>query len=332
MKALLSKAPGGPDTLVLENVAEPAAGPGQLLVRVAAVGVNFPDSLIISDRYQFRPERPFAPGGEFSGTVEAVGEGVTDFAPGDRVLAMTIWGAMSEKVAVDAWRCARIPDDMPLDEAAAFLLTYGTSYHALVDRAGLKAGETLLVLGAAGGVGLAAVEIGKALGARVVAAASSKEKVDLAISLGADAGVVYDARLTEGDGQKALAAEFKKLCGPGGADVVLDPVGGAYSEPALRGIAWLGRFLVVGFPAGIARIPLNLPLLKGCDVLGIFWGAAMERDPRRHREALAELFALYRQGHVKPVVSARFPLERGADAITELAARRASGKIVVTVP
>lgn len=332
MKAMLSKVPGGPETLVVEEIAEPTAGPGRLLVRVAAVGANFPDSLIIADRYQYRPPRPFSPGGEFSGTVEAVGDGVTDFAPGDRVLAMTIWGAMSEKVAVDAWRCARIPDAMPFDEAAAFLLTYGTSYYALVDRARLKAGETLLVLGAAGGVGLAAVEIGKAFGARVVAAASSKEKVQLAQKLGADAVVVYDPRLAEGEGQKALAAEFKRACGAEGAHVVMDPVGGAYSEPALRSIAWLGRFLVVGFPAGIARIPLNLPLLKSCDVLGIFWGSAMERDPVRHREALGELFDLYAAGKIRPVVSARFPFERGADAIVELSSRRASGKIVVTIP
>ncbi|MBL8582257.1 MAG: NADPH:quinone oxidoreductase family protein [Rhizobiaceae bacterium] len=332
MKAMLSKVPGGPETLVIEEIAEPVPGPGQLLVRVAAVGANFPDSLIISDRYQFRPARPFSPGGELSGTVEAVGDGVTGFVPGDRVLAMTIWGALAEKVTVDAWRCACIPDDMPFDEAAAFLLTYGTSYHALVDRAHLKAGETLLVLGAAGGVGLAAVEIGKALGARVVAAASSRQKVELAQRLGADEVVVYDPRLAEGEGQRVLAAEFKKACGAQGADVIMDPVGGAYSEPALRSIAWLGRLLVVGFPAGIAKIPLNLPLLKGCDVLGIFWGSAMERDAVRHREALAELFGLYSQGAVKPVISARYPFERGADAIIELSARRASGKIVVTVP
>jgi NADPH2:quinone reductase len=329
---MLSKVPGGPETLIVEEIAEPVAGPGRLLVKVAAVGANFPDSLIIADRYQYKPPRPFSPGGEFSGTVEAVGEGVSDFAPGDRVLAMTIWGAMSEKVAVEAWRCARIPDVMPFDEAAAFVLTYGTSYYALVDRARLKPGETLLVLGAAGGVGLAAVEIGKALGARVVAAASSKEKVELAQKLGADAVVVYDPRLTEGEGQKALAAEFKKACGADGFDVIMDPVGGAYSEPALRSIAWLGRFLVVGFPAGIARIPLNLALLKSCDVLGVFWGSAMERDVVRHREALGELFELYAKGKIRPVVSARFPFERGADAIVELSSRRASGKIVVTIP
>lgn len=332
MKAMLSRTPGGPETLTIGDVEEPVAGPGQLLVRVAAVGVNFPDSLIISDRYQARPPRPFSPGGEVSGVVEAAGDGVADFAPGDRVIAVTIWGGMAEKVAIDAWRCVRIPDRMPFDEAAAFLLTYGTSYHALVDRARLKAGETLLVLGAAGGVGLAAVEIGKALGARVVAAASSRKKVDLALQRGADAGVVYDPRLAEGEGQRALAAELKKICGENGADVIYDPVGGPYTEPALRSIAWLGRYLVVGFPAGIARLPLNLPLLKGCDVLGVFWGGAMERDPARLTQALDELFDLYLRGAVKPMISARFPFEQGGDAIAELASRRATGKIVVTIP
>lgn len=331
MKAILSKSAGGTETLVLEDVADPVAGPGQVLICVAAVGVNFPDSLIIADRYQERPPRPFSPGGEISGTVEAVGEGVQDFAPGDRVLAIMIWGGMAEKVAVDAWRCQRIPDAMPFDEAAAFMLTYGTSYHALADRARLKAGETLLVLGAAGGVGLSAVEVGKALGARVVAAASNQEKVDFAIAHGADVGVVYDPELAPGDGQRALTTKLREGCG-GGPAVIYDPVGGPYSEAALRSIAWLGRYLVVGFPAGIAKIPLNLPLLKGCDVLGVFWGEAMQRDPVRHRQALGELFALYGEGKVRPAISARFPFSQAARAIAELARRRATGKIVVTVP
>lgn len=332
MKAVLSKAPGGPDTLVIEDVAEPVAGNGQVLIRVAAVGINFPDSLIIADRYQARPERPFSPGGEVSGTVEQVGEGVSHLKPGDRVLAVMIWGGLAEKVAVDAWRCARIPDAMPFDEAAAFMLTFGTSYYALVDRAKIKAGETLLVLGASGGVGLAAVEIGKALGARVLAAASSQDKLDLALARGASDGIVYDARLEEGDGQRALAASLKTLCGNAGADVIYDPVGGAYSEPALRSAAWLGRYLIVGFPAGIARIPLNLPLLKGCDLLGVFWGSAMERDPVRHAEALGELFELYVEGKVSPTISMRFPFAKSGEAITTLASRQATGKVVVTIP
>jgi NADPH2:quinone reductase len=322
MKALLSKAPGGPDTLVLENVAEPAAGPGQLLVRVAAVGVNFPDSLIISDRYQFRPERPFAPGGEFSGTVEAVGEGVTDFAPGDRVLAMTIWGAMSEKVVVDVWRCARIPDDMPLDEAAAFLLTYGTSYHALVDRAGLKAGETLLVLGAAGGVGLAAVEIGKALGARVVAAASSDEKLAVCRAHGADELINYSS----GDFREAIRA----ATGGRGPDVVYDPVGGPYSEPALRSIAWRGRHLVVGFAAGeIPKLPWNLMLLKGAAVVGVFWGEFVRREPQANLAAMQQMLGWMAEGKLRPLVSRRYALEDTAQALNDMAARRVTGKVVI---
>lgn len=332
MKAILSETPGGPETLVYKEVPDPAPGPGQLLIDVAAVGVNFPDSLVIADRYQFRPTRPFSPGGELSGTVVALGSESKGFAVGDRVLAFMTYGAMAEKVVVDAQRCARIPDAMPMDEAAAFLLTFGTSYHALVDRARLQAGETLLVLGAAGGVGLSAVEIAKALGARVIAAASTQEKVDLAIAHGADEGLVYDASLEEGAGQKAFSAQLKEVLGEKGADVIYDPVGGNYSEPALRSIAWKGRYLVIGFPAGIARIPLNLPLLKGCDILGVFWGAATEREPARHAEAISELFELYVAGKIRPSISARFPLAKAADAITELTSRRATGKVVVTVP
>lgn len=329
MKAILSKVAGGPETLVLEEIEAPRAGPGQVVISVASVGANFPDSLIIADRYQEKPPRPFSPGGEIAGVVCEVGEGVEDFAVGDRVLAMIIWGGLREKVAVDAWRCAKIPDAMPFDEAAAFLITYGTSYHALVDRACLQAGETLLVLGASGGVGLAAVEIGKALGARVIAAASTEEKVELAIRYGASDGVVYGI---DTDDARALAAKFKAACGEAGADVIYDPVGGAYSEPALRSIAWLGRYLVVGFPAGIAKIPLNLPLLKGCDILGVFWGSAMQRDPVGHRHALRALFGLYLEGKIRPAISRRYPFERSADAIVELASRKATGKIVITVP
>lgn len=329
MKAILSRHAGGPETLVLEEIEAPRAAPGQIVVAVAAVGANFPDSLIIADRYQEKPPRPFSPGGEIAGIVCEVGAGVEDFAVGDRVLAMIIWGGLRERVAVDAWRCARIPDAMPFDEAAAFLLTYGTSYHALVDRAKLAAGETLLVLGASGGVGLAAVEIGKALGARVIAAASTEEKVDLAMRHGADTGLVYG---TDADNPRALAAKFKAAAGDGGFDVIYDPVGGTYSEPALRSIAWLGRYLVVGFPAGIASVPLNLPLLKGCDILGIFWGSAMQRDPARHRQAVAELFELYLQGRIRPAISRRYRLEDSAEAIIELASRKATGKIVITVP
>ncbi|MGA0606027.1 NADPH:quinone oxidoreductase family protein [Phenylobacterium sp. VNQ135] len=332
MKALLSKEVGGPDTLVLEDVASPEAKPGFAVVEVKAIGVNFPDVLIIEDKYQFKPERPFSPGGEIAGVVKSVGEGVTHVKPGDRVLGNTGWGGMAEELALEAARLVKMPDSMPFDEAAAFIMTYGTSWHALKDRAQLKAGQTMLVLGAAGGVGLAAVELGKAVGARVIAAASSQEKVDLCISKGADAGVVYPRGPFDKDGQKQLAALFKEATGPNGADVIYDAIGDAYAEPALRSIAWEGKYLVVGFAAGeIPKIPLNLALLKGCDIVGVFWGAWVGKNPQKHRESVAELMAMYEQGKIKPYVSERFPLARAADAIKHLASRRAMGKVVVTV-
>lgn len=332
MKALLSRAPGGPETLVLEDVSEPHPGPGQIRLAVKAVGVNYPDVLIIEDRYQFKPERPFSPGAEAAGIVDALGEGVTGYALGDRILATSGWGAMAEKTIVEVAKAARLPDAMPFDEAAAFVLTYGTSYHALTDRARLQPGETLLVLGAAGGVGLAAVELGKALGARVVAAVSSADKLALARAHGADDGFIYPPGPFDGDGRKALSVAFKAACGRDGADVIYDPVGGDYAEAALRAIAWKGRYLVVGFPAGIPKIPLNLTLLKGCDIVGVFWGSFVDRHPERHRQSLKELFALYAAGRIRPEVSERYPLARAGEAIAALAARRAHGKIVVTVP
>jgi len=331
MKALLSKAVGGPDTLVLEEVDSPAAKPGHAVVSVKACGVNYPDVLIIEDRYQFKPPRPFSPGGEISGIVKAVGEGVTHVAPGDRVLANTGSGGMAQELALEAWRLVKIPDSMPFDEAAAFLMTYGTSYYALKDRGWLKPGQSLLVLGAAGGVGLAAVELGKAMGATVIAAASSQEKVDLAISRGADSGMVYPPGPFDRDGQKALAGLFKAACGPAGADVIYDGVGGDYAEASLRSIAWEGRFLVVGFPAGIPKLPLNLTLLKSCDVAGVFWGAAVARDPAAHQQNVRELMDLYAAGKIKPYISETFPLSRAGEAITHLASRKALGKVVVTM-
>ena len=331
MKAVISRAVGGPETLRLEDVPEPVPAPGQVLVAVKAVGVNYPDVLIIEDRYQFKPERPFSPGAEVSGVVEAVGPGVTSPAVGERVLAMLMWGGMAEKIAVDAAQCVLIPARMPFDEAAAFILTYATSYYALRDRAALQPGETLLVLGAAGGVGLAAVELGKAMGARVIAAVSSEAKLGFARDHGADGGMVYPSGPIDRDARKALAAAFKEACGPAGADVIYDPVGGDYAEPALRAIGWKGRFLVVGFPAGIPNLPLNLTLLKGCDVLGVFWGEAIRRDPERHRAAVAELFALYAAGRIRPAISERFPLARAGEAIAALSSRRTTGKVVVMV-
>ncbi|MBV8472737.1 MAG: NADPH:quinone oxidoreductase family protein, partial [Hyphomicrobiales bacterium] len=255
MKALLSKAPGGPETLVLEDVADPTPGPHEVVIRVAACGVNFPDSLIIEDKYQIRRARPFSPGGEVAGVIESVGAEAKRLKIGQRVVALPGAGGMAEKVAVAEAAVAPIPDTMPFDEAAALLFTYGTTYHALKDRAHLQPGESLLVLGAAGGVGSAAVELGKAMGANVIAAASTAEKVELAKSWGADSGLVYPTGPFDKEGAKKLADLFKGACGEKGADVIYDSVGGDYSEAALRAIAWEGRFLVIGFPAGIARIP-----------------------------------------------------------------------------
>ena len=331
MKALLSVAVGGPDTLVIKDLPGPVPGAGAVVVSVKACGVNYPDVLIIEDKYQFKPPRPFSPGGEISGVVKAVGEGVTHLKVGDRVLGNTGSGGMAEEIAVDAGRLTPIPESMPFDEAAAFMMTYGTSYYALKDRGHLKPGQTLLVLGAAGGVGLAAVELGASMGARVVAAASSQEKVDLALAHGAARGVVYPTGPFDRDGQKALAELFKGACGAAGADIVYDAVGGDYAEAALRAIAWEGRFLVIGFPAGIPRIPLNLALLKSCDIVGVFWGAAVARDPAGHKRNVAELMDLYAAGKIRPHVSERFPLARAGEAISHLAARKALGKVVVTI-
>ena len=331
MRSILSTAPGGPETLVLRDVGDPVAAPGTAVVAVRACGVNFPNSLIIRDLYQFKPERPFAPGGEVAGTVVAVGPGVESLTPGQRVLAMTGWGGMAEKIAVAAERCARIPDAMPFDEAAAFLMTYGTTYHALHDRAQLKAGETLLILGAAGGVGLAAVELGKAIGARVIGAVSSDEKAALVKKRGADEALVYPPGPFDKDGARRLSEMFKTVCGRDGANVIYDPVGGDYSEAALRSIAWEGRHLVIGFPAGIPKIPLNLTLLKGCQIVGVFWGDFIRRDPERQAANTKMLFDLYARGAIKPLVSERFPLARAGEAIAKLAERKALGKIVVTM-
>ncbi|MEO8812062.1 MAG: NADPH:quinone oxidoreductase family protein [Caulobacteraceae bacterium] len=331
MKAILSKAAGGPETLVLEELPSPVAKPGYAVVSVRACGVNYPDVLIIEDKYQFKPPRPFSPGGEISGVVKSVGEGVTHVKVGDRVLGNTGSGGMAEELSVEAVRLTPIPRDMPFDEAAAFLMTYGTSWYGLKDRGRLTAGETLLVLGAAGGVGLAAVELGKAMGARVIAAASSREKVDLAMARGADEGLVYPGGPFDRDGQKALADQFKQACGPSGADVIYDGVGGDYAEAALRSVAWEGRFLIIGFPAGIPRIPLNLALLKGCDIVGVFWGAAVARDPAGHQRNVKELLELYAAGKIRPHVSEHFPLARAGDAIAHLASRKAMGKVVVTM-
>ncbi len=331
MKALLSKAPGGPETLTLEELPDPAPGKGEVLVAVKACSINYPDVLIIEDKYQFRPQRPFAPGSEISGTVAAVGEGVSGWAVGDRVIATTGHGGLAEQVVVPADRLYRLPENRSFEEGAALLLTYATTIHALLDRGKLVEGQTLLVLGAAGGVGLAAVELGKAFGARVVAAVSSEEKAAAARDAGADATLVYPRAPFDKDQSKALAGQFKEAVGPEGAHVIYDPVGGDYAEPALRSIAWEGRYLVVGFPAGIPKLPLNLTLLKSCDVCGVFWGAFAARDPKANQDHVERLFRLWSEGRIAPKVTEVFAFADGGDAIAKMAARKAIGKLVVRV-
>ena len=325
MRALLSSEPGGPETLQMRELPDPTAGAGELLVRVRACAMNFPDVLIIEDKYQLKPPRPFAPGGEFAGEVIGVGEGVNGWAIGDRLIAATGFGGLSEQITIRASQAIRLPQARSFEEGSALLLTYATVIHALVDRGRLQAGQTLLVLGAAGGIGIASIEIGKALGARVIAAVSSEEKAQAARDAGADAAVVYPSD------PKALSQLFKDAVGPNGADVILDPVGGAYTEPALRSIAWEGRFLVVGFPAGIAKLPLNLTLLKSCDVCGVFWGAFAARDPKANAAHVQQLFRWWDEGKIAPKISATYPLERAGEAIAELRDRKAVGKLVVTL-
>ena len=330
MKALLSRAPGGPETLSLEEVPDPALGPGELLVRVRACAINYPDVLIIEDKYQFRPPRPFAPGGEVAGEVETVGPDVAGWSVGDRLIAYHGHGGLAEKVAVPAAHAFRLPDDRSFIEGSALMITYGTSIHALYDRGRLEAGETLLVLGAAGGVGLAAVELGKAKGARVIAAVSSQEKAQAARQAGADDTLIYSRGPFDRDMQKALAQQFKEAVGPSGADVIFDPVGGDLTEAALRSIAWEGRYLVVGFPAGIPKLPLNLTLLKSCDVCGVFWGAFAARDPAANAAHVEQLFRWWAEGKIAPRISATYPLDRAGEAIAALRDRNAIGKLVVT--
>ncbi len=331
MRALLSKASGGPDTLELTELPDPVARPGQVVIAVRACAINYPDVLIIEDKYQFKPQRPFAPGGEIAGTIAELGEGVTGWAIGDRVIAMLGHGGLAERVVADPTKLYRLPEGRSFAEGASLILTYGTTIHALLDRGRLQAGQTLLVLGAAGGVGLAAIELGKAYGATVVAAVSSDEKAAAAKQAGADTTLIYGRAPFDKDASKALAEQFKAAVGKGGADVIYDPVGGDYAEPALRSIAWEGRYLVVGFPAGIPKLPLNLTLLKSCDVCGVFWGAFAARDPQANAAHIAELFKLWEAGKIAPRVTEIFPLEHGGAAIAKMAARGAIGKLVVEI-
>ncbi|MHB2165502.1 NADPH:quinone oxidoreductase family protein [Alsobacter sp. R-9] len=322
MRAVLCRAFGPPESLVVEDVPEPSAGPGQAVVAVSAAALNFFDSLIIQNRYQFKPDLPFSPAAEFAGRVMAVGDGVDPAWIGRRVAAYVGWGACREKIAVDVAKLVPIPDGLSDDVAAGLMVTYGTSLHALKDRARLQPGETLAILGAAGGVGLAAVEIGRLMGARVIACASSADKLAVAKAHGADDLLDY--------GQADLKDGLRTLTGGLGVDVVYDPVGGSLAEAALRAIAWKGRFLVVGFAAGeIPKLPLNLVLLKGCDVLGVFWGAFAEKEPETHASNVRTLFDWAAAGAIGTGPVEVLPLERTGDGIRLIAERKALGKVVI---
>jgi NADPH2:quinone reductase len=323
MRAVVCKEYGPPERLVVEEVAPLIAGPGQAVVAVKAAGVNFPDSLIIEGKYQFKPAPPFTPGGEIAGVVKQVGEGVTEVKVGDRVVALAPYGGYAEEMLVAPAQLVPMPDGLDFVPAACALTVYGTTQYALADRARLQPGETLLVLGAAGGVGLAAIELGKLLGARVIAAASSPEKLATCRAAGADAVIDY--------AHEDLKTRLKQLTSGNGADVIYDPVGGPYTEPALRGIAWNGRLLVIGFAAGeIPKIPINLTLLKGCAIVGVFWGSFLMREPAKSRAMHAELLTFIRDGKLKPHIHATYPLERAAEALAEVTARRVQGKVALT--
>lgn len=323
MKALLCVEHGPPEKLVVQDVPEPNPGKGEVRIVMKAAGVNFPDVLIIQNLYQFKPPLPFSPGGEAAGVVDAVGEGVTRFKVGDKVIAMTGNGAFREKFLAHERQVIPMAGDMPFDVAAGFTMTYGTSHHALKQRARLQPGETLLVLGAAGGVGLAAVELGKLMGAKVIAAASSDDKLALTREYGADETINYTT--------EDLKDRVKELTGGKGVDVIYDPVGDKFAEPAFRSIAWNGRYLVVGFAAGeIPKLPLNLPLIKGASIVGVFWGAFTQHEPKVHEANMAELLQWFGEGKLKPHVSAHLPLERGAEGIRLLMDRKAKGKVILT--
>ena len=324
MKAVLCKAFGPADTLVVEDVSSPEIKKNEVLLDVHAAGINFPDTLIIEGKYQFKPPFPFSPGGEASGVISAVGEKVSHLKVGDRVMALTGWGSCAEQIAVPAYNILPMPDAMDFTTAAAFSMTYGTAIHALKQRGALQAGETLLVLGASGGVGLAAIEIGKAMGARVIAAASSAEKLEVARQAGADELINYQ--------DEDVRERLKTLTKGQGVDVIIDPVGGDLFETVFRSIAWNGRMLVIGFASGtIPSLPVNLPLLKGAAVIGVFWGSFAQRQPQDNVANFQQLFAWFAEGKLKPLVSQTFALEDTAQAINTLAARKAVGKLVIKV-
>jgi NADPH2:quinone reductase len=322
MKAVLCTRAGGPDDLEIADLPDPTAGPGEAVVRVRAAALNFFDTLIIAGKYQYKPAFPFSPGAEFAGVIERLGPGTTGLAVGDRVTGYARYGAAREHLAIAADRLIKLPDNLDFDRAAGLSVTYGTSYYALRNRAGLKRSETLAVLGASGGVGLAAVELGKLMGARVIACASSDDKLAFTRKHGADETVNYAA--------SDLRDELKRLGGEHGIDVIYDPVGGPYAEAALRAIAWEGRFLVVGFAAGeIPKLPLNLALLKSCDIRGVFWGSWTERQPDEHRANMADLVRWCAEGRLSAHIYATYPLADASRALHDIAARKVMGKAIL---
>ena len=332
MKALQCVELGGPDNLKINELDSPSATPGHVVIDVKSGSINFPDVLMIQGLYQFQPPLPFTPGGESAGIISEVGEEVTNFKVGDKVFAMTGTGAFAEKILAHEASCTLIPDSMDYDSAAALSMTYGTSLYALKQRANIQPGETLLVLGASGGVGIAAIELGKAMGAKVIAAASTQDKIDMCMAHGADEGFIYPSGNLDRDQQKELSNKIKELTGGVGANVVYDPVGDSYSEPCLRATAWEGRYLVIGFAAGeIPKIPLNITLLKGCQIVGVFWGAWVGMYPDENNKNFAELFKLHAEGKINPEVSQKYSLEDSADAFLHLANRKAKGKVIINM-
>jgi NADPH:quinone reductase len=322
MRAVLCEEWGGPEKLRVTDAASRAPGAGEVKLRIRAAGVNFPDVLIIQKKYQVQPELPFTPGAEVAGEVMEIGSGVGGFRAGDRVAAFCSLGGFAEEVVVPAEACVKLPDGIAFEPASAFLLAYGTAWHALRDRAALREGETLLVLGAAGGVGLAAIDIAKAMGARVIAAASSAEKLDLCRTYGADDVIDYAT--------EDLRGAIARATGKQGPDVVFDPVGGRFAEPAFRSIGWAGRYLVIGFAGGdIPAIPLNLPLLKGASIVGVFWGAHTRREKERNRADVEQMLDWIARGKLRPLVSRTYTLDQVPQALADMAARRVTGKVVV---
>ena len=332
MKALQCVEMGGPDKLEINEVESPSAIPGHVVIDVKSGSINFPDVLMIQGLYQYQPPLPFTPGGESAGIISEIGEDVTKFKVGDKVFAMTGTGAFAEKILAHEGSCTLIPDSMDYDSAAALSMTYGTSLYALKQRANIQPGETLLVLGASGGVGIAAIELGKAMGAKVIAAASTQDKIDMCMAHGADEGFIYPSGNLDRDQQKQLSNKIKELTGGMGANVVYDPVGDSYAEPCLRATAWEGRYLVIGFAAGeIPKIPLNITLLKGCQIVGVFWGAWVGLFPDENKKNFDELFKLHAEGRINPEVSQRFALENSAEAFSHLANRKAKGKVIINM-